>query len=63
MVAGVCQGLANQYGWDVSWVRVITVLAAVFGGGVGVVAYAVLWVVTPEEPLALPPGQTFTPGS
>ena len=63
MVAGVCQGLANQYGWDVAWVRVITVIAAVFGGGVGVVVYGVLWVVTPEEPLALPPGQTFTPGS
>jgi phage shock protein C len=61
MIAGVCQGLANQYNWDVSWVRVIVVLTAVFGGGIGVVAYVVLWIVTPEEPLALPPGQSFTP--
>ena len=29
-LAGVCQGLANQYGWDVTLVRVITVLLAVF---------------------------------
>ena len=63
MIAGVCQGLANQYGWDVAWIRVIAVLTAVFGGGVGAVAYVVLWLVTPEEPLALPPGQSYTPSS
>ncbi|MGC2161953.1 MAG: PspC domain-containing protein [Silvibacterium sp.] len=54
MVAGVCQGLANNYAWDVTWVRVITVLLAVFGGGVGLIAYIVFWIVMPEEPLALP---------
>jgi phage shock protein PspC (stress-responsive transcriptional regulator) len=61
MIAGVCQGIANQYNWDVAWVRVIVVLTAVFGGGLGAVAYLVLWVVTPEEPLSLPPGQSYTP--
>lgn len=54
MVAGVCQGLANAYGWDVVWVRVLTVLLAIFGGGVGLIGYIVFWVVMPEEPLALP---------
>lgn len=54
MVAGVCQGLANAYAWDVVWVRVITVLLAVFGGGIGLIAYIVFWVVMPEEPLQLP---------
>ncbi len=63
MIGGVCQGLANQYGWDVAWIRVIAVIAAIFGGGIGAVAYVVLWIVTPEEPLALPPGQSFTSGS
>jgi phage shock protein C len=63
MIGGVCQGLANQYGWDVTWIRVIAVLTAFFGGGLGAVAYVVLWVIAPEEPLALPPGQTFTPSS
>ncbi len=28
-LAGVCQGLANQYGWDVTLTRVIAVLLAV----------------------------------
>ena len=63
MIAGVCQGIANQYSWDVAWVRVIAVIAAVFAGGLGAVAYVVLWVVTPEEPLTLPPPgpTTYTP--
>lgn len=54
MIAGVCQGLAIAYGWDVTWVRVITVLLTIFGGGLGLVAYIVFWVVMPEEPLVLP---------
>lgn len=61
MIAGVCQGIANQYNWDVAWVRVIAVITALFGGGLGAVAYVVLWIVTPEEPLSLPPGQPLTP--
>jgi len=55
MIAGVCQGLANAYAWDVVWVRVITVLLTVFGGGSGLLAYIIFWIVMPEEPLLLPP--------
>jgi phage shock protein C len=60
MIAGVCQGLANNYHWDVVWVRVITVLAAIFSSGAGLIAYIVFWLVMPEEPLALPPVTTYT---
>jgi phage shock protein C len=55
MIAGVCQGLANAYAWDVVWVRVITVLLAVFGGGSGLLAYVIFWIVMPEEPVVFPP--------
>jgi len=55
MIAGVCQGLSNAYAWDVVWVRVITVLLTVFGGGAGLLAYVIFWIVMPEEPLMLPP--------
>jgi len=55
MIAGVCQGLANAYAWDVVWVRVITVLLTVFGGGAGLLAYVIFWIVMPEEPIVLPP--------
>ena len=61
MVAGVCQGLANNYAWDVTWVRVITVLLAIFGGGIGLVAYVVFWVVMPDEPLSLPQPAAWPP--
>lgn len=61
MVAGVCQGLANSYAWDVTWVRVITVLLTIFGGGIGLVAYVVFWIVMPEEPLALPQPTAWPP--
>ena len=64
MIAGVCQGLANNYHWDVVWVRVIAVLATIFSSGAGLIAYIVFWLVMPEEPLALPPvTYTQTSGS
>lgn len=61
MIAGVCQGLAYSYAWDVTWVRVITVLLTIFGGGLGLVAYIVFWIVMPEEPLALPQTTAWPP--
>jgi len=50
-VAGVCLALANQYGWDVTWTRVIAVLLAIGVFPIGLVAYFVFWVVVPQEPL------------
>jgi phage shock protein C len=55
MIAGVCQGLANAYAWDVVWVRVITVLLAIFGSGAGLLAYVIFWIVMPDEPVIFPP--------
>jgi phage shock protein C len=52
-VAGVCQGLANHYGWDVTVVRIVMLVLAL-GTGLGLILYAVIWLVAPEEPLALP---------
>jgi phage shock protein C len=53
-VAGVCRGLANQYGWDVTLTRIIAVLLAVAIFPVGLVAYFVFWLIVPEEPLPAP---------
>lgn len=61
MIAGVCQGLANSYAWDVTWVRVIAVLLAIFGGGIGLIAYLVFWIVTPEEPMPMPQSTAWPP--
>lgn len=53
-VAGVCQGLANHYGWDVTVVRIVMLLLAITTAGTGLILYAVIWLVAPEEPFALP---------
>jgi phage shock protein C len=53
-LAGVCRGLANQYGWDVTLTRVIAVVLAIMVFPVGLVSYGLLWLMMPDEPLALP---------
>ena len=47
MIAGVCAGLAEQFGISVTILRLAFVLAALTGIGMGVVIYLVLWVVMP----------------
>ena len=49
MLAGVCSGVADYLGVDVTLVRVLTVLGAVFGFGSLIVAYVAMWAVVPEE--------------
>lgn len=49
VLAGVCAGLANHFNVDPVLIRVIFV-AALLGGGFGLLAYLILWVVTPENP-------------
>ncbi len=49
MVAGVCGGLAIQFGVPTAIARLAFVLMTLFMGGVGVVIYAVLWVVMPLD--------------
>jgi len=49
MVAGVCSGVAAYLGVDVTLVRLVTVLGAIFGFGTFIVAYLVGWVLIPEE--------------
>lgn len=49
MLAGVCAGLADFFGLDVTLVRVIYALATVFTAFAGVLIYAILWIIVPEE--------------
>jgi phage shock protein PspC (stress-responsive transcriptional regulator) len=49
MIAGVCGGLALQFGVPTSVVRLAFVLMTLFAGGIGLVIYAVLWVVMPLD--------------
>jgi phage shock protein PspC (stress-responsive transcriptional regulator) len=47
ILGGVCSGLGHYFGIDKVWLRIIFVLFIVFGFGTGIVAYLVLWIVTP----------------
>jgi phage shock protein C len=49
MVAGVCSGVADYFGVDVTLVRLVTVLGAIFGFGSLILAYIVAWALLPEE--------------
>jgi phage shock protein C len=49
MLAGVCAGIADYFGIDVTLVRLILAVICVFTAGAGVLAYLVAWAVIPEE--------------
>jgi phage shock protein C len=47
-LAGVCAGLADYSGIDVTLIRVIFAALSLFGG-VGIIAYVIAWALVPEE--------------
>lgn len=49
VIAGVCAAIAGRYGWNVTTVRVVTVLSAFILPGSQILVYLVLWVLIPRE--------------
>lgn len=50
VIAGVCGGLAEWLGWDIALTRLLYLLVSIFSAGFpGIIAYAILWIVMPEE--------------
>jgi len=47
MIAGVCAGLAEQFGISVTALRLAAVLLTLLGAGWGLIVYVVLWVIMP----------------
>ena len=47
-IAGVCAGLAENFGLGVGVVRLVMLVLLLFTG-VGLVAYLILWVIMPEK--------------
>lgn len=48
MIAGVCSGVADYFGWDITLVRIIYVLLTFFTAFSGGIVYLILWLVMPE---------------
>lgn len=56
MIGGVCGGLGEYFGIDPTLVRVLFIAFALMGGP-GLIAYILLLIIVPEEPLQ----QTMSP--
>lgn len=50
MIAGVCGGIAEHFGWDPSLVRLVAVVSILLPGP-QFLAYIIAWLVVPEEPV------------
>ncbi|MBS5538871.1 MULTISPECIES: PspC domain-containing protein [Phocaeicola] len=48
MIGGVCAGIADYFGWDITLVRIIYVLVTFFTAFSGGLVYLILWLVMPE---------------
>lgn len=62
-IAGVCAGFARSYGWDLTLVRILTVVAAILIFPIPEIGYLICWIAMPEEPLSLPAGMPYPPPS
>jgi phage shock protein PspC (stress-responsive transcriptional regulator) len=58
LLGGVCAGLADHTGLDVTLVRLLTVLVTVLGFGSVIIAYLVAWVIIPKDVDVAAPAQT-----
>ncbi|MDA3866151.1 MAG: PspC domain-containing protein [Salinivirgaceae bacterium] len=50
VIAGVCAGIAEYFGWDKGLVRLIYLLISLFSVAFpGVIVYIVLWIIMPRR--------------
>ena len=48
LIAGVCAGIAEHFGWDVTLFRVVYVIVSILSVAFpGILVYLILWVVMP----------------
>jgi phage shock protein C len=49
MIAGVCAGIAEYFGWEVTLFRVVFVVVSILSVAFpGILVYIVLWIVMPR---------------
>jgi phage shock protein C len=53
MLGGVCGGLAEYFGVDVTLVRIAFIILSVIGG-TGVPIYLAMWLIVPKQPEITP---------
>ncbi|MCK5170756.1 MAG: PspC domain-containing protein [Bacteroidales bacterium] len=50
VIAGVCAGIAEYFGWDIALVRILYLVLSIFSAAFpGIIVYIILWIVIPEK--------------
>ena len=50
IIAGVCAGLAEYLGWEITLVRVLYLVISILSAGFpGILVYVILWIVMPKQ--------------
>lgn len=50
VIAGVCAGIAEYLGWDITLVRILYLVISIFSAAFpGIIVYIILWIVMPEK--------------
>jgi phage shock protein C len=50
MIAGVCGGIADRFGWSSTGVRIAYVLISIFSAAFpGILVYIILWIIMPDS--------------
>jgi phage shock protein PspC (stress-responsive transcriptional regulator) len=47
LIGGVCTGLGHYFGVDAVWIKIAFIVLVLAGFGTGILAYLILWIVTP----------------
>ncbi|HET8667814.1 MAG TPA: PspC domain-containing protein [Terriglobales bacterium] len=56
-IAGVCAGFSEYFDLDITLMRLVWLLLAIFAFPFGEIAYVIAWIIMPEEPevMIVPP--------
>jgi phage shock protein C len=50
VIAGVCAGLAEYLGWEITLVRILYVVISILSAAFpGILVYVILWIVMPKQ--------------
>jgi phage shock protein PspC (stress-responsive transcriptional regulator) len=63
LLAGVCGGVARFLNIDPVAARVLFAVLALATWGTALIAYVLMWILMPEEPVAAEPWPTATAGA
>ena len=61
VLGGVCGGIARYLGVDAVLIRLLAVVLTIVGGGAGLIAYLVAWIVIPKDRTDNPGANQSTP--